>query len=117
MNAPILLLCCVALLSACHGPTITNNGQTVYARNWNEAVRTLSGRAQYDLRCEQDSVTYKLVARQGRIPVQVLAEGCGARGLYGRTVRASHAWSRLDGPTGPASAVNVNVSNTVIVGP
>lgn len=115
MRAISLVLCTAsALLLGCRGPVITNNGQTVYARNWNEAVQSLSGRAQYDLNCQPDQITYKLIARQGRIPVQMQAEGCGGRALYGRSVRASHAWSRLDtAAPPPGSSVNVQINNTI----
>jgi hypothetical protein len=106
------LIACALTATACaeRRRVITNNGIEVYERYWNAAVQSLSGRAQIDLGCTQSELSYLLISRQGKVPTQIMVEGCGRRGLYARRVRDRDRWSRFDASPsalGPGPAVNV----------
>lgn len=112
-HAAIVLTMLALMLSGCaNRKVITNNGIVVYEEHWNNAVQSLSGRAQIELGCTQPELTYTLISRQGRIPTQVLVDGCSHRALYSRRARDRDAWTRLDAP---APALNVNTNVNVIV--
>lgn len=110
------LIACAIAVTACaeRRRVITNNGIEVYERYWNAAAQSLSGRAQIELGCTQPELSYLLISRQGKVPTQIMAEGCGRRGLYARRVRDRDRWSRLDGSPS-ASGPAVNVTNNVQV--
>jgi len=80
----------LALAGVGCAPKITSGGIEVYESVWERTDRDLRYRAAMELRCDHDIVRLTLVQRQGKFPVLVHAEGCGAQALYSRQLRRHH---------------------------
>ena len=74
-----------ALMIAACAPTLENNGIRVYVKYWEPVEREISLRARVDLQCS--AVDVLLLNRQGKLPVNVAAEGCGRTAIYQRLLR------------------------------
>jgi len=79
----------VASYGGCH-PTVVSGGIEVHEAQWERTDRDLRYRAAMELRCGPDEVELTLAQRQGRYPVLVHAQGCGAQALYSRQLRRHH---------------------------
>ena len=90
MSALVLL----SVLTAC-GEAITSGGIVVYKKWWTKTVDELRYQASIDLRCDLDSIDFTLVAKQGKVPTKVYAEGCSSQALYVRRLRR-HLGRRTD---------------------
>ena len=76
------------------------NGIEIYEDRWDEAIRTLSPRAAYDLQCSANSLEYMLLQRHGREASSVAVRGCGRTQAY---VNVAERWIR-DGGAASLSA-------------
>ncbi|MFW5920217.1 MAG: hypothetical protein ACOCUS_00150 [Polyangiales bacterium] len=79
-----LLVLIVACAAACGGRKIVVSGTEVYESHWNATLEELEPRASFELDCPTGQLTFSLIRRAGRRPVEVGVEGCGARELYTR---------------------------------
>lgn len=79
----------VAVSGGCQ-PKVVSGGIEVYESIWERTDRDLRYRAAMELRCHPDEVELTLAQRQGKFPVLVHAEGCGAQALYSRQLRRHH---------------------------
>lgn len=73
-----------ALLGGCSS-VVYSNGIPVYAKLWQGVEAEITPRAQIDLGCQ--SVGVLLLRRQGKVPVDVSAKGCGRTVVYHRELR------------------------------
>jgi len=79
----------LTMLCACH-QTVQSGGIEVHEAQWERVDRDLRYRAAMELRCNPEIVRLTLAQRQGKFPVLVHAEGCGAQALYSRKLRRHH---------------------------
>lgn len=77
----VALLTMIALLCSCAGKLIEVDGVTLYEEIWENTVRTLSTRVEFDFDCDQ-TPEFTLIVRRGRHPSEVGVRACGKTGTY-----------------------------------
>ena len=65
---------------------ITVTGVQVYERIWQQTLQEITPRATYELQCPAEQLSFSLIRKYGRSPVQVGISGCGQRILYVRPI-------------------------------
>ena len=89
----------VLLITACTpAQVLVVDGIRVYPQYWADAVRHVQPMASYELQCPPEGVQLHLLRRQGRLPAEIAAVGCGGTHQY---VRLGYRWYNVLDPTLP----------------
>ena len=92
----ILLAVLLAFSFGCGGgQVILVSGVEVYENVWLKTVDQLDDRAAFELSCPIGQLSYTLLRKHLRYPVEVGVTGCGRRGVYLRPVvgnQISNSW-------------------------